>query len=87
MTTRLQPLTPAEITRMRNLYASGPLYTGGNHEATDAALTAKGWIMPYETFDTEDAPSVVPSDAAYRKDGSGCCLYDDKGGVCACWKA
>ena len=33
MTTRLQPLTPAEIARMRDLYASGPLYTGGTHEA------------------------------------------------------
>lgn len=59
-TTRLQPLTPAEITRMRDLYASGPLYTGEAHKETDAALTAKGWIMPYETFDTVDATTVRP---------------------------
>ena len=83
MSTRLQPLTPAEIERMRDAYASYPLTTTPRHAATDAALARKGWVEQYD----DEVGTITPSKAAYRADDGRCALYDAHGCVADCWKA
>ncbi len=60
MADRLQKLTRAEVERMMNLYAMGPL----TRRPEDAALDAKGWITKYEC---EGMDCIEPSNAAYGR--------------------
>ena len=83
MSTRLRPLTPAEIERMRDVYASYPLATTPELAAVDEALERKGWVAPY---DDEQPRAIAPSPAAYRADDRRAALYDERGLVAECWK-
>jgi hypothetical protein len=74
---RLGLLTRAEVARMQELYASGPLQA----RPVDAGLIAKGWAAPYD-----DEPATDCSPGAYRKDNGAPCLYDEQGSVQDCWR-
>lgn len=74
---RLGTLTEAEVDRMRELYASGPLAT----RPVDAGLIAKGWAAPYD-----DEPATDCAKGAYRPDGNPC-LFDESGSVHECWRS
>ena len=84
----LQRLTEAEVDRMRDVYASGPLTTTPRHAVTDAGLALKGWVKQYD----DEVGTVVPSRAAYGlpeghcQRPARCVLYDDSGSVRPAWR-
>jgi len=75
---RLGTLTEAEVERMRELYASGPLAV----RPVDAGLIAKGWARKYD-----DEPATDCAPGAYRADNGAPCLYDEWGSVHECWRS
>jgi hypothetical protein len=80
---KLAPVGPAALDRLRDLYAMAPLYSTAKHREVDAELKRAGWIDLVK--DEDDGTTVAEmSPAAYRPDGT-CCLYTERGLVHECW--